>query len=1018
MRAINTDKGVDILLEILRQSQAIKTNIQNKEETKVPDTKEADNEPSYKSRASLRRTDTDKKYRITGKRHHINQQKKDDTYYKTKNLIESVLNRMTAQDYKMLSEEGFKPEDLTIESLTVAVQLIKNYGDRNKIGGKEYKADKKKESVIGLEKISEDDIKKRMEDENLPINNDSIERIIRAMKLSEDIPHMNKKDILYLFNKELTPSIENLYKARYSKQSNEAIEKLSDAEWKELIPQVREIIGKTESIDDKEVLEDAKWLIENNIPLTKDNINLLIGLEDLAQNYSKDIIFDRILKGMKEGLLPGDAILIEKETQAKELTAKRQMEEIRLKMTLEAAMGLEKKGFHIETEALERVVERLRSEEEIYYQELYNQAIEESEESMLRLLQLTSESMDELKKVPVHVLGMTLSDRGNQTIPSLLATGRSIIIELDKAKEAYEALFTMPKAEYGDSIKKAFSNISSLMEEMGIENTEYNQRAIRILGYNRMEITKESIEQVKAYDLSVNNLIQNLNPGVTVQIIKEGVNPLDTPIDELNSRIEKLKEQGYSSLDKYSSYLYKLEKEEGILETERKAYIGIYRLLYQIEKSDGAALGALIKSDQEVTLNHLLTALRTNRKGSMEYKIDDEFGALEEVSFEKESISDQLKAVFNDSSQEDIIKGTAAYSNEPSVQDEVQNAIVKELLNSLTPHRLHQLHISIQNTALKSEGGLAALPNVWDTIGNMSTEQLLEQIKNIETNPGEEQAYYYEKLRELQEIYSNCDKSIRFLNGFKLPCTTTNLMMTGQILNNSTAVFKKLFGLIQDKEDEKDEKSQKRLKKKLDLSDTLIDNETMTEAYEELEQEVKALIEEEAVKDNIDLGNLTDLKSMGMQMHFLKNLAMREFYQIPIETSGRITNINLTIIRDKSAGGKVTVALMSEKLGSIKAEASLKGDKLSGYIVCDHIESLKIIETQTEDLNSLAQEENISIKQLSFCLQQASDTRYSPQNSLDVDEDKNPETERILYRVAKAMIQMIRSAEETESAVA
>ena len=81
-----------------------------------------------------------------------------------------------------------------------------------------------------------------------------------------------------------------------------------------------------------------------------------------------------------------------------------------------------------------------------------------------------------------------------------MTAGRDIITELDKAREAYETLFTEPRPEYGDSIQKAFSNISSLMEEMGIENTEYNQRAIRILGYNRMEITKEAIDEVKAYD--------------------------------------------------------------------------------------------------------------------------------------------------------------------------------------------------------------------------------------------------------------------------------------------------------------------------------------------------------------------------------------------------------------------------------------------------------------------------------------------------------------------------------------
>ena len=245
-----------------------------------------------------------------------------------------------------------------------------------------------------------------------------------------------------------------------------------------------------------------------------------------------------------------------------------------------------------------------------------------------------------------------------------------------------------------------------------------------------MEITKESIEQVKAYDLSVNYLLENLNPEITLQIIRDGMNPMELPIDQLNSHIDRLKNQGYSSLEKYSSFLYKLEKEDDISESERKAYIGIYRLLYQIEKSDGAALGALIKAEQEVTLSHLLTALRTNKKGEMNYAIDDEFGVLQEAIAIKESITDQLGVVFKN---DPIILDNSGQMT----QNEIQNAIIKELLESLTPNKLHQLY---------SEHG-------WETIANMSTEKLLDQLKNMQNYPSEDQAYYNEKFKGFR-IYS------------------------------------------------------------------------------------------------------------------------------------------------------------------------------------------------------------------------------------------------------------------------
>lgn len=1096
MTSINTDNGADIILDILRQAQIIRAKVETKENGKSLSNSEKTDSKSYNPRVSLRRPDTDKELLLSRKGRFQSQRRKDESFHKIKNRIENILNRMTAQDYKRLSEEGYQVEDLTIESLALAVQLIKDHGEGNNSGIKKG-SEKKKEPVKDRETISEKKIEKRMEDENLPITKESIERIKNVLILSEGIPQMSKKDLLHVFRKELSPSIENLYKARFTSKNSDPLGKLSDTGWNELIPQVKDIISKAGITADNDVLEGSKWLIENNIPLTENNINLMVGLDELINNYDKDMIFDKILSGMKEGVLPGDVSLIDmnkhhitntaqsydatytegtnvnqlienlhgiteeeiirtvnankdisirnlvdireehltaeelskkefedelskdklsKEKLSKVLTAKRQLEEIRLKMTQEAAQRLKSKGFNIETEALEKVVDKLRYEEVIYYKELYNQAYIESNDESIRLLQATRDSINELKTMPAHVLGRNLYDIRFQTVSEMLDEGRRILTELEKAKEAYETLITRPKSEYGDSIRKAFDNVSSLMEEMGIENTEYNQRAIRILGYNQMDITKESIEKVKANDFRVDYLIKNLNPEIAIQIIKEGINPLDTPIDELNNRIETLKDQGYSSLEKYSSYLYRMEKEEGISEAERKAYIGIYRLLYQIEKSDGAALGAVIKSDQDVTLKHLLTALRTSRKGGMDYKVDDEFGILEEISSSKESITDQLRAVFNnEAGHDDTINGENTYSAEQIVQEGVQNAIVKELLDGLTPWRLSQLHQNILNKEINSKGVPGTHENVWDTIGNMQIEQLLDQIKNIQANPGEDQAYYYERLRELREVYNNSDQAISFLNDFKLPCTTTNLMMAGHILNNSGTVFKKLFGIIHNEEDEK---LQDDLKKKLELSDTLIDNETMNEAYEQLEKEVKAVIDEEAVKDHMDLKSLAQLKSMGMQMHFIKNMAKRESYQIPIETFGRITNINLTIIRGKSSEGKVTVTLQSDLLGNIRAEAALKENMLSGYISCDQIEGLRILEEQTEPLNAVLEEEGIAIKQLNFCLQQPSDSVYSSSNSWEIEKDKSPETERTLYRIAKAMVHMIRSAEKADSAVA
>ena len=45
-------------------------------------------------------------------------------------------------------------------------------------------------------------------------------------------------------------------------------------------------------------------------------------------------------------------------------------------------------------------------------------------------------------------------------------------------------------------------------------------------------------------------------------------------------------------MESYSRFLYRLEQDHDITEEERSAYIGIYRLMHQIEKNDAAPLGA------------------------------------------------------------------------------------------------------------------------------------------------------------------------------------------------------------------------------------------------------------------------------------------------------------------------------------------------------------------------------------------------------------------------------------------
>ena len=89
--------------------------------------------------------------------------------------------------------------------------------------------------------------------------------------------------------------------------------------------------------------------------------------------------------------------------------------------------------------------------------------------------------------------------------------------------------------------------------------------------------------------------------------------------------------------------MYKLERNHAVTEKERDAYIGIYRLFRQLEKTDGAAIGTLINQGAEPTVRNLLSAMRSNKKHGMDMKVDDHFGGITS-SYTGKSISEQIES--------------------------------------------------------------------------------------------------------------------------------------------------------------------------------------------------------------------------------------------------------------------------------------------------------------------------------------------------------------------------------------
>ena len=129
-----------------------------------------------------------------------------------------------------------------------------------------------------------------------------------------------------------------------------------------------------------------------------------------------------------------------------------------------------------------------------YYANLLEAQGAEASPENVALFAETAGKVEQLGQVPAYVLG--IPDADVSTIEGAYEQGSQMKSALEKAGEQYETLMTAPRADMGDSIQKAFRNVDDILKDLGIEATEDNRRAVRILGYNGIDITEESILQM------------------------------------------------------------------------------------------------------------------------------------------------------------------------------------------------------------------------------------------------------------------------------------------------------------------------------------------------------------------------------------------------------------------------------------------------------------------------------------------------------------------------------------------
>ncbi len=417
---------------------------------------------------------------------------------------------------------------------------------------------------------------------------------------------------------------------------------------------------------------------------------------------------------------------------AASIKARRQLEEVKAKMTYEAGYRLAKEGIRIDSVSMNRLLNDLRALENRYYSDFFKQsgaAPGSYTQSDVDLLKDTTQRLKEIENMPATLVYDTVDKAENITINELFQEGQGTYSHvMGKFNQTFETVMTSPSDKYGDSLEKAFTNVDKLIENAGLPVTDAARRATRILGYASADITPDNINKVSEYDAKLQEAFANLTPPVTVRMIREGINPLNEALNDLVAKSAEFKaETGMSQEDSYANFLVNLDKKNELTPEERDAYLAIYRALHQIRESEDSALGSVFRSGSEPTLQGLLTAVRSGKASGRETVVNDTFVNLSKTTGDVDRIENKIRI---------------GLSKPASPEGEMLNKLVESADNTLK-----ELSEDVHYTA-----------DEW--------------------------------LKNLNELAASGQNATRFLEDFNILTSIENLGAAKDLLNEDTTIFK------------------------------------------------------------------------------------------------------------------------------------------------------------------------------------------------------------------------------------
>ena len=858
--------------------------------------------------------------------------------------LKALMMKLSGADAVKLDEDGFNLTDATPDDMVNIIEKIKielamhsddyvNYGtavSKDKI-----------ESVTGSAATAAS-VESRMQGADIAVNDESVAEVKSALEKSSELKPLSENTKNYMVANDIEPSIAGIYQAQASTSSSISADgvtigryanAISDADFEALRPGIEKIIASAGLEVNDKTLADARAFIDAQIPVTKENLEYKAQLDaiDIEKiQAAPDEMLNKILDNMKLGgkaentLVTGspiddirtalDTINRAEYADAANVVSKGETFTIAsLKLEIDArSFSIEYSAASVSTgnsEVRNQASDVQQAADKVYDTLVTARVLMSANASIYLVknnISILTTPIDELNSMLMEYeqadgmyaeaqIAYTDVLEARKTLDEIVRNPARVFASMfDKMNETYEAVGTQIRGDLGDSLKKAVQgSADDIIKELGLEGTDEDKEAIKVLAANNMDMTKENVETVKSVNAMINNLIKNMKPETVLNMIKDGVNPMNASIEEVNEYLTEANDKASKdNEEKFSKFLYKLDRTKGITKEQRKQFIGIYQMMNIFTRDAGVAAGALIKQGAEVTMNNLMTAYNSRKHYDMDAVIDENTGMAE-------------------------VSGTANY----------YSALFMANGGLVTPNTLKNVD--------NSSG-----------IGEQSVEMFIEQLEDNYDAAAEEQ-YYEEYLKEQQAAVQAGADILRQIRNADTEINSGNIQAVKAFLESGQ--FPDIRGIKTTRDYARDSIEKIGHKEKLSLM-----YEEMKDETEEELQEVLSKAGDLDTQIDVNYEGFLDLRLKDRTIGYIKNLALRHDYRIPyITDSGSTGMLKLTLVQDDDNKGRISVNMLSSVLGKVSVEAKADRDSLGMYIVSDTAvsdEGSQLLEDMEESL--------------------------------------------------------------------